>query len=57
MSPLRDFLHLAVELFGRGLIEAHAAMDVEYADRFEKPQRAECVGIPVHSGVSKLTCM
>ena len=43
--PLRRLLHLAVELGGRGLVEARLLLHAEDADRLEQPQRAERVGI------------
>ncbi len=46
VSRCGRFLHLAVKLRSRGLIEARAfAHDAEDADRLEQPQRAERVGI------------
>src|SRR5690606_6969697 len=42
---LRRRLHLAVELRGRGLIEAHLLAEPENADRLKKPQRPHGVGV------------
>ena len=42
---LRDLLHLAVELGRRCLIEAHALLQAEDADRLQQPERAERVGV------------
>ncbi len=42
---LRGFGGVAVELRGRGLIEAHALLHAQDADRLQQPQRAERVGI------------
>src|SRR5581483_2449475 len=52
---LRNFLHFAVKLGGRRLIETHAFTEAENTHALQQPQRTQRVALAVYSGVSKLT--